>query len=177
MWTPLAISGDCCSIATKRFNVLQSNPDVRIIYIEFRIYTLDLFFWCNLRQFCVWMGWNLLNSKCKSLDESTHPSMNHHSRCAWRCHERPSDSQRWPSMWFRRTTKSFQSWRRSLQRDRDENKRQFKWTLTSGGSRLRNFTLLYWFLGSVEMTFVCKVWLTKQNRRYCLKGVKGILGL
>jgi len=37
VWTPSAIFGDCCSIATKRFNVRQSNPAT--ICLRYTVFT------------------------------------------------------------------------------------------------------------------------------------------
>lgn len=97
MWTPLAMSGDCCSIATSRFKVRQSNPSMwRRLDWELSCAILGQFRRRQSRQF-------------------THPWTSRRSRCAWWCRERLSDNQRLLSMWFHRIIKSFRSYKRFLE--------------------------------------------------------------
>lgn len=136
-WTPLAMSGDCCSIATSRFKVRQSNPT------PFRYY------WIYVRSSFILLWWNFhlrikfgLSSKnliqlssletlrfvvvctgsiveMKSNRIVTHPLKNHRSRCAWRCRGRLADNRRWPLTWSHRTEESFRSCRQFLKDDDD----------------------------------------------------------
>lgn len=67
-WTPFAMSGDCCSIATSRFKVRQSNPT------PFRYYLVSLWmgfeFWGNFHLGVNFIFFVQVNSIKQILDTS-----------------------------------------------------------------------------------------------------------